>query len=142
VPKERQDLQPASLRQHRNPMDYVYTNKLGEKLFPAVVYRVAIPTDQFPQVSRDLIQVTPLMEEIAAEFTTDPQYGSVTVLHDPFIRMTEGVVVGAGELPGALWLVDTQPVVSGAAYRYLIVRLGPNGEIKEVIPTNVVEATP
>ena len=142
VPKERQDLFPASLRQNRNPMDYVYTNKLGEKLFPAVVYRVPFPSPEYPQVSQDLIQVTPLMEAIAHQFATDPQYGNITVLHDPFIRMTEGVIFGAGQLPGALWLVDTQPVVTGARYVYLIVRLGPNGEIKEVIPSNVVEATP
>ncbi len=142
VPRERQDLFPSSLRGHRNPMDYVYTNKLGEKLFPAVVYRVPFPSLEFPQFSQDLIQVTPLMEEIAHEFTTDPQYGNVTVLHDPFIRMTEGVIVGAGDLPGGLWLVDTQPVVFGAGYAYLIVRLGPDGEIREVVVVNPVEVTP
>lgn len=142
VPKERQDLFPASLRQNRNPLDYVYTNKLGEKLFPAVVYRMQVASAEYPQVSRDLIQVTPLMEEIAHQFTTDPQWGNITVIHDPFIRVTEGVIVGNRTLPASLWLVDTQPVVAGARYFYLIVRLGPDGEILEVIPTNLVEATP
>lgn len=142
VPTERQDLFPSSLRQHRDPMNYVYTNKLGEKLFPAVVYRVPFPSAEFFQVSWDLIQVTPLMETIAHQFTTHPEFGNITVIHDPFIRMTEGVVLGGMQLPGALWLVDTQPVVFGSAYAYLIVRLGPDGEIREVVVTNPVEVTP
>lgn len=142
LPKERQDVNPPLLRPHVDPLTYVYTNKLGEKLFPAVVYRLPVASDEYPQVSRDLIQVTPLMESIAHQFTTDPQFGNVTVLHDPFIRVTEGVVLGHTALPHALWLVDTQPVVAGAKYVYLIVRLGPNGEVQEVIPTNIVEATP
>ncbi len=142
VPKERPEVNLPSLRLHRDPMFHLYTNKFGEKLFPAVVYRVQAVSPEYPQVGYDLIQVTPLMEEIAHAFANDPQRGPVTVIHDPFIRVTDGVIVGGGELPGALWLVDTQPVVTGARYVYLIVRLGPDGEIKEVIPTNVVEATP
>jgi hypothetical protein len=142
APRERTDAVPALLRLHRDPLAYVYTNKLGDPLFPAVVYRVQAAAAEFPQVSRDLNQVTPLMEDIAHEFSADGQFGDVTVIHDPFIRVTEGVTLGGAALPGALWLVDTQPVIAGARYLYLIARLGPDGEILEVIPSNVVEATP
>jgi len=34
---------------------------------------------------------------------------------------------------------DTQPVISGARYKYLLVRFRKNGEIAEVIPTNEMD---
>lgn len=142
LPKERPEVNPPVLRPHRDPMSYLYTNKFGERLFPAVVYRMQAVSGEYPEVSRDLIQVTPLMESIAHQLTTDAQFGNVTVIHDPFMRAEDTTIPGTTAPPGALWLVDTQPVVAGARYVYLIVRLGPDGEIKEVIPTNVVEATP
>jgi hypothetical protein len=37
------------------------------------------------------------------------------------------------------FLKDTQPVVRGARYRYLLVRFRDNGEIAEVIPTTEME---
>jgi hypothetical protein len=48
------------------------------------------------------------------------------------------------EAPGSfgrnvIVLYDTQPVVLGARYRYLLVRFGPNREIAEVIPTTTVD---
>ena len=48
-------------------------------------------------------------------------------------------------LPNAtygVYLVDTQPVILGARYRYLLVRFKDNHEIDQVIPTNEVEVTP
>ena len=38
-----------------------------------------------------------------------------------------------------IYLQDTQPVISGARYRYLLVRFRKNGEIAEVLPTNEME---
>jgi hypothetical protein len=35
-------------------------------------------------------------------------------------------------------LLDRQPVIAGARYKYLVVRLGPNKEIERVIVTNEV----
>ena len=35
-------------------------------------------------------------------------------------------------------LLDRQPVLTGARYKYLVVRLGPNKEIERVIVTNEV----
>ncbi|MCX6905039.1 MAG: hypothetical protein NTW03_16475 [Verrucomicrobia bacterium] len=39
---------------------------------------------------------------------------------------------------GFVWVLDTQPQISGATYKYLMVRLGANREIEEIIPTNPV----
>jgi hypothetical protein len=37
------------------------------------------------------------------------------------------------------YMKDTQPVVSGSRYKYLLVRFQRDGEIAEVIPTNEVD---
>lgn len=132
---------PGMLRTHIDPVTLLYTNKLGEALFPVAVYRVQLVNPRFPQVSGDLVQVTPLMEEIAYEFTVNANNVAQTVIHDPFVRAvpnTQGSNVGTG----AIYLLDTQPVLAEARYLYLVVRFGANGEVLEVVPTNPVEVTP
>ena len=52
-------------------------------------------------------------------------------------------IPGAGASPvHGMYLLDTQPVVLGARYRYLLVRFKEDREIDQVIPTNEVEVTP
>ncbi|HMJ91978.1 MAG TPA: hypothetical protein VK530_19305, partial [Candidatus Acidoferrum sp.] len=91
----------------------------------------------FPTVSGDIIQCSPMMESIAFQrtnvFTT-----MSSILHDPFI-VTDGYLIS--DLISLLYvfLKDTQPAVSGASYKYLLVRFQRNGEIAEVIPTNEVD---
>ena len=110
-----------------NPSLLVATNPAGASLFPVVLYRYQTPNVNFPTVSGDVIQVSPLMEKIAYGFS-----GIYTYIYDPFITVTQQGLVGY------IWLLDTQPQISGATYKYLIVRFGANREIEEIIPTNEV----
>ena len=41
-----------------------------------------------------------------------------------------------------MYLLDTQPVVAGARYIYLLVRFNDKHEIEEVVPSSIVEVTP
>lgn len=47
-------------------------------------------------------------------------------------------LVGIADRDSAIWVRDTQPASSGASYQYLIVSFSEVGEIKRVIPTNVL----
>lgn len=134
--------QPTALRGQIDPASLLYTNRLGQDLFPVAVYRVQAPSTDFPNVSFDVLQVTPLMESIAHEFTLDGSI-PITRIHDPFVRAAQNVEATntVGD-EGALYLLDTQPVIVGARYVYLMVRFAGNGEILEVIPSNLVEVTP
>jgi hypothetical protein len=137
-----QERGPSTLTGWINPMDALWTNSVGQPLFPVAMYRAQVSNTLFPSVSGDLTQVTPLMEQIAYRQTTDPNGGQITEIYDPFIGVIAGKP-GATELPAGIYLLDTQPVIVGAVYRYLLVRFDPaTKEIVEVIPTNPVEVTP
>ena len=43
-----------------------------------------------------------------------------------------------GDVAASMWIRDTQPVMTGAHYQYLIVSFSERGEIKRVIPTNSI----
>jgi hypothetical protein len=44
--------------------------------------------------------------------------------------------------PADIYLLDTQPMIAGARYGYLLARFGADKEIREVIPVGEVEVTP
>jgi hypothetical protein len=117
---------------HVNPVMFCYTNVLGQTLVPSVVlYRYQVTNAFYPKVSGDLIQVTPLMENIAHDKVA-VNGESVTRILDPFVRL-----VSPNTAQGTDWqlcLVDTQPAVRRARYAYLMVRMGNDGELEEVIP--------
>jgi hypothetical protein len=127
-----------------NPVIYLYTNGVtGQSVFPVALYRYQVPNPMFPKVSRDIVQVSPLMEKIAWEAGFNPSVGPVAIIRDPFIAVfNDGSVAGAPSPINGIYLLDTQPVVLGARYRYLLVRFKENREIDQVIPTNEVEVTP
>lgn len=122
-----------------DPNGLVYKNTVRESLLPFVLYRYQLANDTYPVVSGDVYQVSPMMESIAARLEVISPYGFQAFRnYDPFV-----LLVGH-EAPGStlydLMVKDTQPVISGARYRYLIVRFDPaNKEIVEIIPTNVVD---
>ena len=69
--------------------------------------------------------------------------GGSTTVTDPFIAILSSTVTG---LPRTITdsvqdilLMDRQPVIKGARYKYLLVRFGPNKEIERVIVTNTVD---
>lgn len=115
--------------------EFVLTNASNQRLLPAALYRYQVPTANYPKVSGDVVQVSPLLEEIA--------YGTNatgTILLDPFIDVTGFAnPTNLSRTWVQLWLRDTQPQVSGAAYRYLLVRFNSNREIDQIIPTPPVE---
>lgn len=138
--------QAAVLDSTANPLTHIAKSQTGESLFPAVVYRYQETNQYFPSlVSGDLVQVTPMMETIAYTVGVDQQFGVSALIYDPFIDVYSASLL---PLPGqggsalgrnAILLLDTQPVVLGARYRYLLVRFGENREIVEVIPTQTVD---
>ena len=123
------------------PESFIYTNGQGNSLFPAVLYRFQVASPALPQVSGDLVQVSPLMKDIAAVTTNVPNVGVFTRVDDPFIRVT-GLGQVAGTKERSLVLLDTTPVILGANYAYLLVRFDDAGEVINVIPTTLVEVTP
>lgn len=137
-----------------NPNEHV-TKKSGVSLLPAMLYRRQIPSARYPEVTGDLIQVSPLIEQIAWK-----QNGTTGRIVDPFI----GVVRTSATLSGnpapspvapaaasgsgvttystgidygddlTFYLLDTQPVMRAASYQYILVRFHPKtGEILESI---------
>jgi hypothetical protein len=85
-----------------------------------------------------------MMENIAYTVGMDPTFGSSALIFDPFIDVYQASLLNLPEFASAIGrnvivLLDTQPVVFGARYRYLLVRFGDNREIVEVIPTADVE---
>ena len=112
-------------------------------LFPCALYRYRV-ADPFGDtgIKQDLVQVTPLMESIAYGFVdaqgnvSNPN-GAWTRIYDRFIRLdnTAGELTSDGKLIYKMYLTDTLPVVSGATYRYLLVRFDSvSKEPKHVIP--------
>jgi hypothetical protein len=61
----------------------------------------------------------------------------VTVICDPFVTITTSS--DAAHRYVYLWLEDTQPQISGARYKYILVRFKPNHEIDQLIPTTEVD---
>ena len=126
------------------PESLIYTNGQGASLFPAVLYRFQVASAGLPQVSGDLVQVSPLMNQIATVTTNVPDVGVFTRIDDPFIRLTALNVIPGKNDSGErnLVLLDTTPVIIGANYAYLLVRFDDTGEVANVIPTTLVEVTP
>ena len=118
---------PIQVPAQFDPNSFIFTNTAGASLFPMALYRYQVPNGNFPTVSGDIIQVSPLLENIA--YGTSG--GGVTI-YDPFISAAqEGFYL-------YLWALDTQPQISGASYNYLVVRFGANREIEEIIPSFTV----
>jgi hypothetical protein len=124
---------------YTTPLKYLYTKKDGATTLPVALYRYQVANGAFPDVSGDITQVSPLMEKIAFQQTTVAQFGQVTIIRDPFVGIYQRQ--GSPLTPPVydLYLLDTQPVITGARYAYLLVRFGENHEIEEVLTTNEVD---
>jgi hypothetical protein len=131
------------LKDHVDPKTLLYrraaaaeANGEVDTLLPCIIYRMQV-TSAVPQtvISGDTSQVSPLIETIAHVHGTagpDP----ITVVHDPFIGIKiTGAQIG---IHGEIFLLDRNPVISGASYAYLLVRFAKDGEIQEVLSTNTV----
>jgi hypothetical protein len=117
----------------------------AESLLPAVLYRRQVANTRFPTVSGDIIQVSPMMERIAHYAQFDGPIAYSTRIYDPYIGVvSQEATISAVQLPGNytaidLYLLDTQPVMKGAAYHYTLVRFrADNGEIEETLDAGQV----
>jgi hypothetical protein len=138
--------QAAAIDGNDNPLNWIVKSSTDDSLFPCVVYRYQETNSFFPgKVSGDIVQVTPMMDQIAYTVGNDAQFGQSALIYDPFIDIYSASKLNIPELDlggvarNVLVLLDTQPVLFGARYRYLVVRFAGNGEIAEVIPTAPVE---
>ncbi|HTI72322.1 MAG TPA: hypothetical protein VMF06_20275 [Candidatus Limnocylindria bacterium] len=123
--------------------DIVGTNSDGKSLLPFAVYRYQVPNPKFPVVSGDIVQSSPYIDSIALVPGLNGNQQPYLNLADPFFiapqNDKQGSTVPGGSL---LYLLDTQPVLRGATYKYLVVRFGADGEPVEVIPTPTVDVVP
>ena len=115
---------------------------MGQPAISAVLYRRQVPSATFPQPSGDLVQVTPMIDGIDHSVFTDPIL-TISPLAVPATKITDPFI-GVFPYGGGygVFLLDTQPVISGASYQYFLVRFDEYGEMIEVLPTNTVTATP
>jgi len=137
--------QPQWIAGPTDPMSLLFTNRSGEKLFPMVLYRYQLSNSMFPNVSGDIVQVSPLLENIAYELTNYcVMYGqgricyTNSLLRDSYV-VYDRLMTNDNLHIFFMFVRDTQPVISGARYRYLLVRFKKNGEIAEVIPTEAMD---
>lgn len=118
------------------------TEEIPGVILPVALYRVQVPNAKYPVVPGDIVQVSPMMEKIAQLAGSDFK-GPLTEVVDPFI-----IMLGYSDLPGltptqpefthAIFLIDRQPVLKGARYKYFLVRFDPTKEIERVIVTNEI----
>jgi hypothetical protein len=123
-----------------DPVEHLYRSAINqEPILDLVAYRYMVPNDYFPEVSGDVIQVTPMMEEIAFRRQTfSGNLGPAAVIYDPFIRLFPEDPTLSG--PHGIYLLDTQPLLHGAQYQYLLVRFDKlTREIAEVLIPDTVE---
>ena len=127
---------PQTLLGTSDPMVYMQKTPMGKSPFPCVLYRHQVPNAKFPTVSGDIIQCSPMMESIAFQKVT-----TTAVIWDPFViydGLSQNLGNGSINILNTL-LRDTQPVLAGARYKYVLVRFGKDGEIAEVLATNEME---
>lgn len=107
-------------------------------ILPVALYRVQVANANFPTVSGDIVQVSPMMERIA-QVTSGPN----KAVTDPFIAIlheSDSPLTGtAAQYDHDIFLLDRQPVIKGATYKYILVRFSPTKEIERVIVTNTVD---
>ena len=191
---------------------YISDNQPQKPILPIAIYRYQVPNGNFSQVSGDMVQVSPLLEQVAFRYGYSSQFLSYgAIVEDPFFAITPisedgitqpcsavipdlrgnynyddcfpndlvitqspapGTYIGLGTISVTItatdrfgnqssvqttytpptpvfsnpvtyeiFALDTQPVVEGASYRYLLVRFKENHEIDQVIPVDPIEVS-
>ena len=103
-------------------------------LLPMVLYRQQVTNAVFPKVSGDLVQVSPLIERIPWIYTAAAR----TVTIPDRLLTLHGETVNDHSYY-FLYLLDQQPVLLGARYRYFIVRFNAQREAEDIIPAGEAE---
>lgn len=108
----------ADVKRDPNAQLYANTNAPTQGLLPCVLYRRQLANAAFPNVSGDVVQCSPQIRKIAwRDFDRRK-----AVLVDPFFRWVGLEPNTPPPRNLELYLVDTQPVLTGARYAYWLVR--------------------
>jgi hypothetical protein len=107
-------------------------SRSGQRLLPIAIYRQQVTNEYFPRVSGDIVQVSPLIEQIPW-----------TINANEDVTIPDRLFAGHYETKGAntyffLYVRDLQPVLQGAKYRYFILRFNDKREVQETIPAGEV----
>jgi hypothetical protein len=132
----------STLQGRTDPNTQLYT-QLGnarQRLLPCVLYRQQVANATFPAVSGDVIQASPLITSIAWRPAVSGNFSGAELV-DPFFRWRY-TAPNDNTHTIELYLVDTQPVVTGATYRYWLVRFNTLGEPFQTIPCGQVDIVP
>jgi hypothetical protein len=108
--------------------------RAGDPLLPIVVYRQQVPSVEFPQVSGDIQQVTPLIERIPWRY----DIGNGSTITDRLIAIKYEAEWICDCARRFLYLRDPQPIILGARYQYWVARFNAKREIAEVIDAGYV----
>lgn len=128
------------IEQNNDLANLFYKRKDGTSLLNFMLYRYQVPNEAWPTVSGDVYQVSPLIEGIAYRKQIGPKAQEILAIHDPYFFLMETIISTVPVQLYDLYIKDTQPVIQGAAYRYLIVRFDKTGEIEQVISLPAVTA--
>jgi|GEM_PF-1714982 len=108
-------------------------------VLPVTLYRYRVPegAEANPDLTKssDIVQVSPLIEQVGYEHTENEQIEPITIIRDPFIRL---VPAGGDKLD--IYVLDTHPVIRGERYRYVLVRFNAAHEIDKAYPVRAVDA--
>ena len=123
-----------------NPNNYIFKRfsqnpgRNGNPLLPICLYRQQVTNGIYTRVSGALVQVSPLLEQIA--------YGdSAAFRNEVTVTIYDLLIAGGeeGQFRGQfLYLRDQQPMLQGAAYQYFVARFNDQHEIAELIPAGTV----
>lgn len=102
-------------------------------VLPVMLYRTQVPdANLYPEVPGDVVQVSPLMERII----DSPGDSGDRFILDPFVYVETS---GDNQRFCDLYLLDTQPQVSGAQYAYLLALFDEESkEMLHIIPVGTV----
>jgi hypothetical protein len=132
-----------------DPNDFVFRRSSGDPsrkgnlLLPIVVYRQQIANTNFPKVSGDITQVSPMIESVpwtTGAFCTDcsPHRVNVIIL-DRLMAIAWKFDQLTYHQHVMLCVRDQQPVQMGATYRYYVVRFNAKREVQEIIQAGDVD---
>lgn len=132
-----------------DPFEYIFKGLIGgveRRLFPMVLYRIQVPDEAMPPgkpfaffetVPGDVVQVSPMMDQIASAFETGAAPAG-HIVYDPFMFLVPST--GAVGSFVDMYVIDSLPVLTGARYRYLIALYDETTrELVTIIPTNEVD---
>ena len=126
----------AQGRHDPNSQLYRHATDATQHLLPCVLYRQQVASTAYPDVSGDVVQCSPLIRKIA--WSHPDQIQAAAELTDPFFRWV-GAAPNDNPKLLELFLIDTQPVVTGARYRYWLLRFDEStGEPVQTVPCGEV----